>query len=211
MKKENFILSLSHSFGELNLNFEDKTTNKVFPVLKLNTVSDTLTISRQVFVADYKKKIDLVDAESGLFIKNHDVTVMGIFNDNLNSEDENRLSNTLNIAKINAHGSFENFKLNLNYLLGLKITLNSDVINFDKKEVCYIYVNQNNGSITILLSIKYGYGDDEGFERIVIKQNVNGDYLICESFALRNLFNKDKKDQVYRDYTKIIISEVEED
>lgn len=226
-KREKVSLNLKTFEGflgniDLEVVFENNTTNKITKLCTIGGISDTLIISRQVFVAQYDEKLDLQRVEDALLM-NHENSYL--FDDDINPYyfifEKCDLNNKgfmkylreyySDISKIGAHGSFEDFELNLNRGLSMKTELNYHDIDIDKDDICRIYVDHVKGSITILLSVKYG--KDDAVEKIVIKRkdcdnsNCNLSYL---SYPLGDFFNKEKIGLTFNNYSQTMIKKRED-
>lgn len=210
-KNRDFSLNLKCNeglFGEkLEVGFLNKSTGKFKTLFMIDKVSDSIILDRQVFVAKYKENIELQNMEDGLFmhIGHGDNFLEYIFKKSELSKDwKQYLFNNYNISKCNAFGSVENFEVSTHPTMEVNISLSSGDININKKETCYIYVDRENSTITVLLSV--WYGDDEAVEKIVIRQkDGSSGNLFYINVGLGKFLNKEKYDIIQTDYLKSVV------
>lgn len=209
-KNRDFSLNLKCNegvFGEkLEVGFLNNRTGKFKTLFMIDKVSDSIILDRQIFVAKYKKNIELQDMEDGLLMHNGygDDFLEYIFNRReLDKDWKQYLFNKYNIIKCNAFGSVENFEVSTHPTMAVNISLSSGDINFNKKEACYIYVDRENSTITVLLSV--WYGNDEAVEKIVIRQKDGSSGLFYMNVELGKFLNKEKYDIIQTDYLKSVV------
>ncbi len=210
-KNRDFSLNLKCNkglFGEkLEVGFLNNSTGKFKTLFMIDKVSDSIILDRQVFVAKYKENIELQDMEDGLFMhEGHgDDFLEYVFNTKeLNDNWKHYLFNEYDIVKCNAHGSVKNFEVSTHPTMGVNISLSSGDINLNKKEICYIYVDRKNSTITVLLSV--WYGNDEAVEKIVIRQkDGSSGYLFYINVELGKFLNKKKYDIIQTDFLKSVV------
>ena len=190
---------------ELEIGFLNKDNGYFKTLFRIDKSSESFILDRQIFIACYSNNLDLENIQDGLLMHcGYANFLNNIFNrSEIDSSWENILLNEYNVFKCNAFGSVTNFEINTYPTMEVNINLNSSDINFNKKETCYIYVNRENSTITILLSVLCG--DTEAVEKIVIRRKNRSSGLFYMNVELGKFLNKKKYDIIQTDYLKSIV------